>query len=248
MNSLLKIFFLVIVLLQSCMVYGQSVRYLNEMEYPVVDLSKYPFAYIEITIEKTGVIQTQLVNRDTVKIQHSTALVDEKGKKTSERILRYFPNGNMKFNKRIDFIEDKSEEKYYYENGDLKIEISREKGKVVSEVFYTKSGEVISSPKNEDPSPKGGVKGWNGYLVKNLRYPNEAQELSAEGTVILVFNLDEKGQISNVRVANPEFVHESLWKEGIRVVEEYPNLWNAKIENGEPVPTEVKLPIRFKLG
>jgi len=228
--------------------FGQSLEYLNHLKYPVLDTSKYKYEYLRIITQKGGVVHTQIFDLDTVKIYHSTALFDSSSNKLSERILSYYPNGQMEYNKRIDYQKGESEEKYFYQSGGVKSETSTLNEEIVSEVYYSASGEKIMKPVIEPPTPKGGIKGWNSYLVGSLRYPTEARAIKAEGTVLLSIKLNERGEIQNVEVGNPEFVHESLWKEALRVINEYPHKWEPQKENGIPVPSEIKLPLRFKLS
>ena len=193
-------------------------------------------------------IQSFTYNLDTVKVEHSTVLTGENGEKISERILGYYPNGEMKFNKRIDYAKDEFKETNYYEDGGLKSEIISSSKEIISETYYGVDGVVIDKPLIEDPEPKGGKKNWNNFLVANLRYPAEARSERAEGTVILAFDLDEDGAIINPQVANPEQVHPALAAEALRILLIYPENWNPKKINGIPVPSEMKIPIRFKLS
>ncbi len=233
---------------QSAMVSSQTLEYLNFMEKPVLDTSKYRYEYLKITTAKNGVVYTQLINRDTIKIAHTTSLLDGDGAIQGERILRYDLNGTIESSKRIDHTKAASEIKYFYPSGELKSEISYRNDKIESEVYYSETGEKIAKPIIEEPAPKGGIKGWTAYLGKTLRYPSEARAVGAEGTVFLEFDLDEQGMIHEIRVGNPEFVHEALWEEAVRVIRAYPYPWSPKIEDGKAISTFVRLPIRFKLG
>lgn len=243
-----QIFFILPVFLLSFDGFGQTLQFLNFMEKPVSDTATYGFEYMEITTEEKGVIHKQLVNRDTVKIRHTTMLLNDQGDVKSERILGYFPTGEMEFSKRFDYEKDESREKYFYPSGALKSEIAMEGEEVTSEVYLSETGAEISKPIIQEPSPKGGVDGWNSYLAGTMRYPSDARAAKAEGTVLLAFDVDENGAIENIRVGNAEFVHQALWKEAIRVIEQYPHKWTPKTENGIPVRSEVKLPLRFKLS
>ncbi len=245
---MLRALFSFLILIQSFFAFSQTLEYLNFMEKPILDTSKYKYEFLRITTEENGVIHTQLIDRDTVKIRHSTVLLGENRVKKGERIFGYFQNGNLEYNKRFDYEKDNFQEKQYYPSGALKSDISMQGGEVVSEIYYSESGVEITKPVIEEASPKGGLKGWNSYLAGVLRYPSEARSVKAEGTVLLAFDVDENGKIQNIKVGNPEFVHEALYKEALRVVEAYPHKWTPKKENGIPVRSEVKLPLRFKLS
>ncbi|MFC3415025.1 energy transducer TonB [Algoriphagus hitonicola] len=98
-----------------------------------------------------------------------------------------------------------------------------------------------------EASPKKGRADWDNYLMRTLQYPAEARRLKETGTVLLKVKLDKTGIIQQISVLNPEQIHHSLAKEAIRVTKEYPNRWNPQTENGQPVPSEVRLPFRFLL-
>jgi TonB family protein len=246
--SFRKILFFLFITFQCSICFGQSLEYLNHLHYPVFDTSKYDYEYLRIISEKNGVIHTQIFNLDTIKVYHSTALIDTNRTKVSERILGYYSDGEMEFNKRFDYKNDVLEEKYYYRSGELKSEISIHSGELLSEVYYAESGEKMPKPIIEEASPKGGINGWNQYLMKSLRYPQEARNAKAQGTVILAIEINELGEILNVHVGNAEQIHKALWKEAVRVVKDYPYKWNPQKENGIPVRTEIRLPLRFKLS
>ncbi|WP_161971761.1 energy transducer TonB [Algoriphagus kandeliae] len=243
-----KYLFFFLFLIQSSIASAQTLEYLNFMEMPVVDISKYGYEYFKIVLEENGVRHTQIFTKDTIKVRHTTALLDENGNIKSGRTLEYFPNGETESTKRFDNINSASEEKTFYPSGALRSEVTVNDGELISEVYYSESGDIIPKPIIEDPAPKGGKNGWNNHLLRNLRYPPEARAAKAEGTVLLEFDLNEKGEIGEIRVGNPEFIHKALWVEAVRVVEIYPHKWTPKKENGVPVPTTVKLPIRFKLS
>jgi len=185
-----KILFFLFFFFQSFISFSQSLEYLNHLRYPVFDTSKYDYEYLRITSEKNGVIHTQIFNLDTIKVYHSTVLIDTNRTKISERIPGYFPNGEMEFNKRFDYQNEVSEEKYYYPSGALKSEISINLGEMRSEVYYAENGDMIPKPVIEETSPKGGIKGWNQYLAKSLRYPQEARNAKAEGTVFIAIEMN----------------------------------------------------------
>jgi TonB family protein len=243
-----KILFFLFFFFQSFISFSQSLEYLNHLRYPVLDTSKYEYEYLRIVTEKNGVIHIQIFNLDTLKVYRATALVDQNRNKTSERILSYYHNGAKESAKRMDYENGKTEENYYYQDGSLKSDISMKGGEVLSEIYYSVSEEQITKPEIEEASPKGGVKGWNSYLAGSLRYPTEARAVRAEGTVILSIDLSEMGEIQNVHFVKAEFIHEVLWKEALRVVMAYPHKWETQKENGNPVSTTIKLPLRFKLS
>ncbi|MFA7273666.1 MAG: energy transducer TonB [Crocinitomicaceae bacterium] len=92
---------------------------------------------------------------------------------------------------------------------------------------------------------KGGMKGLQNYIAKNIRYPKEAIANNIEGKVYLAFTIDEKGKVGNIvveRGADP-----ALDKEAIRVIRQMPKWKPGKMKN-KKVKTRVRLPINFTLN
>ncbi|MBS1659794.1 MAG: TonB family protein, partial [Bacteroidetes bacterium] len=50
-----------------------------------------------------------------------------------------------------------------------------------------------------DASYPGGMPAWQRFMNKNFRYPDEAQNIELQGTVVVQFVVDEQGNVSNVQ-------------------------------------------------
>ncbi len=243
-----RLFFGLVLLIFSFQAQAQDLVYLNAYEYPVKDISTHSYSYVRVTTRNGNAIQTQTFNLDTIKVVHSTILLDDKGNETSKRVLRYYEDGTMKSNIRENLAEKTVEEKHYYPSGKLKVEIEKKKGKVISQDYFDINGYPAKARGFKPASPKGGAKGWMQYLAKNLRYPVTSRNAGIEGTVIIGFEIDKKGQVLNPEVVNPENVAADLANDALRAVLDYPDLWSPELENGFPVKTKTKLPITFKTG
>ena len=92
------------------------------------------------------------------------------------------------------------------------------------------------------PSFPGGSEALKEYLKKNTRYPNP--DACIQGRVVAVFVVDEKGNLSDVKVARS--VEPSLDAEAVRVVKSMPR-WNPGIEKGKAVKVRYTLPVTFRL-
>ena len=92
------------------------------------------------------------------------------------------------------------------------------------------------------PSFPGGSEALKEYLKKNTRYPNP--DACIQGRVVVVFVVDEKGNLSDVKVARS--VEPSLDAEAERVVKSMPR-WNPGIEKGKAVKVRYTLPVTFRL-
>ena len=92
------------------------------------------------------------------------------------------------------------------------------------------------------PSFPGGSEALKEYLKKNTRYPNP--DACIQGRVVVVFVVDEKGNLSDIKVARS--VEPSLDAEAVRVVKSMPR-WNPGIEKGKAVKVRYTLPVTFRL-
>lgn len=118
---------------------------------------------------------------------------------------------------------------------------------------YTRSGgdttyyalNLVPSFPDQMPEFPGGEQAMMEYLRKNLIYPNAAEEKHIEGRVVLAFDVDKYGSISDVEIvksANP-----LLDREAVNVIQHMPN-WKPGRLNGVPVKVKYHLPIDFKLS
>jgi TonB family protein len=95
------------------------------------------------------------------------------------------------------------------------------------------------------PSPPGGMAGWNKYLSENLRYPTNAQRKGIEGTVIVAFVVNTDGTTTAIEILRS--VGGGCDEEVIRIVQGSPK-WTPGMQRGTPVRTRMRLPLRFMLG
>ena len=82
------------------------------------------------------------------------------------------------------------------------------------------------------------------YIQKNLKYPIIAQENGTSGRVFVQFDVNAKGDITNVVVVRG--VDPSLDKEAVRVVKSSPK-WTPGKQRGRPVRVRFTFPIVFQL-
>lgn len=94
-----------------------------------------------------------------------------------------------------------------------------------------------------ESSYPGGAAAWTRYLIKTLRYPQEAQDNEVQGAVVVQFIVDKEGNVSDVEaISGPN----ELRDEAVRVIKKS-GKWNAAIQNGRKVKSYKKQPILFKL-
>lgn len=82
------------------------------------------------------------------------------------------------------------------------------------------------------------------YLSNHLVYPSIARENGITGRVIIQFNVEKDGSITNVKVVRG--IGGGCDEEAQRVIENMPN-WNPGLQRGRPVRVQFTLPITFSL-
>lgn len=95
------------------------------------------------------------------------------------------------------------------------------------------------------PSFPGGSEGLQKYFDKNLKYPEAASNDGVEGTVQVMFTVDEIGKLTNPHIMGEKPGY-GLEEEALRVVKTMP-AWNPGKLKGKNVKTNFTLPVKFQL-
>jgi TonB family protein len=82
------------------------------------------------------------------------------------------------------------------------------------------------------------------FIVKNLKWPPGAAEMSIQGRIICGLVIEKDGSIGAVEIIEP--LYYLLDAEALRLVRSMPK-WTAGKQAGNPVRVYILLPIRFKL-
>ncbi len=82
------------------------------------------------------------------------------------------------------------------------------------------------------------------FIYQNIKYPEEARKKSIEGMVIISFVVEKDGAISHVQIVRE--IGGGCGEEAQRVVATMPK-WIPGKQKGQPVRTQLNLPIKFKL-
>jgi TonB family protein len=82
------------------------------------------------------------------------------------------------------------------------------------------------------------------FVMKNIKYPVEAQQLGIKGKVMIRFIIEKDGSISNIQVFDSK--HPSITKACIDVIKLLPK-WRPGMINGEPARAEYTIPLTFSL-
>lgn len=112
-----------------------------------------------------------------------------------------------------------------------------------AKVEKDKSGYYINT--EVQPAYSGGQSALENYINNNIEYPQQAIDNNTEGTVRVLFLIDDKGNISNVTTEGNK-IGNGLEEEAVRVVSKMPK-WTPGQVKGKNVKTWRTLPITYKL-
>lgn len=108
----------------------------------------------------------------------------------------------------------------------------------------TKKNDMVFDVVEVMPQFPGGQIAMLQYLMKNIKYPEQAMKEGIQGRVTVRFIVEKDGSISDVKPILS--VHPLLNKEAVRVVKSMPK-WSPGKHNGKPVRVRFNLPVMFKL-
>lgn len=109
----------------------------------------------------------------------------------------------------------------------------------------TKKNDMVFDVVEVMPQFPGGQIAMLQYLMKNIKYPEQAMKEGIQGRVAVRFIVEKDGSISDVKPILS--VHPLLNKEAVRVVESMPK-WTPGKQNGKPVRVRFNVPVMFKLN
>ena len=108
----------------------------------------------------------------------------------------------------------------------------------------TKKNDMVFDVVEVMPQYPGGQIAMLQYIMKNIKYPEQAMKEGIQGRVTVRFIVEKDGSISDVKPVLS--VHPLLNKEAVRVVKSMPK-WSPGKHNGKPVRVRFNLPVMFKL-
>lgn len=160
--------------------------------------------------------------------------------------MKYIGNEFKPFT--VKYVDGKRNGMVLYESPKVKTrtEVTYVDGKVDKFKGWDADGNPIpkDSLKLFEYASYAGIKGWRSYLMSNLRYPDEAVRKGIEGTVRVIFTVDENGNTSDFRViSSPDKL---LSDEALRIVSKS-GIWKPAKEFNIPVKYRQIQPIVFRL-
>ncbi len=97
----------------------------------------------------------------------------------------------------------------------------------------------------EMPEFVGGQKAKEAFFVSNLNYPKKARENGISGTVYVSFTIDEKGNVTNVKVLRG--IGGGCDEEAVRLIKLTNGKWKVGKQNGKSVKVLMNMPVTFSL-
>ncbi len=108
---------------------------------------------------------------------------------------------------------------------------------------FAQSSEVFTTVEKMPEFP-GGQTGLQEYLLKNIKYPEEARNNVVEGVSYINFVVSSTGEVTGARVLKGN--NEQFNQEALRVINAMP-LWQPGMQAGQTVSVQYTLPVRFSL-
>lgn len=89
-----------------------------------------------------------------------------------------------------------------------------------------------------------GIEAVQKYVQEKLTYPKEAKELKIQGKVMVQWIVNEKGEVTNVKIVRG--VTKELDQEAFGIISSMPN-WKPGMKDGKPVKVQFTMPILFAI-
>ncbi len=111
--------------------------------------------------------------------------------------------------------------------------------------MFQKSSDKVYSVVDKMPEFQGGMKAFQDYLSRNLKYPTQAKKAKKEGVVAIQFIVEKDGQISSPTVVRS--LEASMDSAAITVIRKMPR-WTAGEDHGVSVRCKYSVPVQFKIN
>ncbi len=114
-----------------------------------------------------------------------------------------------------------------------------------------KQRDMFNRNPDELAQPINGYMALYEHLEGNLTYPEIAVEQNIGGSVLVEFDLDDHGEVHNVRVtegidqAKDEEIAAAFNQAAMEAVKSTSGLWNPAVKNNRKVASTVEIPVNF---
>ncbi|MBK0377972.1 M56 family metallopeptidase [Mucilaginibacter segetis] len=103
---------------------------------------------------------------------------------------------------------------------------------------------IIFTAVEKQPRFPGGIKGFERYLSKAIKYPADARDNNIQGRVILTFVIEKDGSLSDIKVIRG--IGYGADEEAVRAMKNGPK-WIPGKQNGKSVRVQYTVPVSFAL-
>jgi TonB family protein len=216
----------------------------------------------------------KLAVRDYYKAENTIQMTgffkDKSGQIKTDSFVYFYKSGAVKSCGRFEQNKGEGEWIHFFENQNKESEGKFRNGKREGKwIFYHENG-VIGSVEiyeadslqkmrcwDEKGVPQsvcyeeqiaefpGGQSAMMEFLGENLQYPGMLREMGITGRVVVSFNVDQEGNLSNFIIIKS--VDEEFSKEVLRILPLMPK-WTPTISHGRVLQTRFTLPIVFRLN
>ncbi|HRY97451.1 MAG TPA: M56 family metallopeptidase [Bacteroidales bacterium] len=133
-------------------------------------------------------------------------------------------------------------------------EPGRSQASAVSGIILDTEAELLSRNPQDKPFKEvksmpeyvGGTEAMMKFLQANIRYPEEARKQGKTGTVYVMFKVNEKGRMEDLKVEKG--IGGGCDEEALRVVKMMTDWKPALDKEGKPVTAMLTLPVKFQLS
>jgi antitoxin component YwqK of YwqJK toxin-antitoxin module len=134
---------------------------------------------------------------------------------------------------------------YFHKNGNLSASEVYDNGQLVSRTYFSEDGKALSDTTNKDRQAeyKGGIRQWQNYLLKNLRFPSQWQFSEATQAIVFVdWVVDEDGVIQDAEVSGS--LHPDFDKIAFDAINTSPK-WIPAIDHNRKIKAYRRQPVTF---
>lgn len=241
----MKLFLLLSACIMACTSFGQNISFYDQRMQPVKEKDashllvqqKNANKYIQILYNKLGPRISE------------EAFAEKAGKIRDGKCLYYKPSGALDSSGNYAAGAQDGVWRFYAENGDVVEEKNYSKGTLLSDTTFSGSWnevrqELLSGQIKVEPQLGDGQKDWSMYLMRNLRYPANAQQLNTTGRVMVQFIVDEDGKILEPYIRRSAAY--LLDEEALRLIRDSPR-WHPASKDGMAVQAHKLQSITFQL-
>lgn len=144
----------------------------------------------------------------------------------------------------LEVVDNKSEDSKIDVGTEYKAEEPQLSTVIPDEVKEEPEEEIFVQIPQVQASFPGGDENLVEFIQSNIKYPEQAKRYHVEGRVMIMFTVNSKGKIENIKVLRS--LDEMFTQEAIRIINLMPD-WIPAQQGNQKVSTNVVLPFKFSL-